>query len=34
MLTNLRLPNLKLGPVINFGKPLVVDRIHRVVNHL
>jgi GxxExxY protein len=34
MLTYLRLTNLKLGLVINFGERLVKDGIHRVVNHL
>ncbi len=33
-LTYLRLMNLKLALVINFGKPLVKDGIHRVVNRL
>ena len=34
MLTYLRLMNLKLGLVINFGERYVVDGIHRVVNGL
>ena len=34
VLTYLRLLNLKLGLVINFGKRLVKDAIHRVVNGL
>jgi GxxExxY protein len=34
MLTYLRLSNLKLGLVINFGQKLVKDGIHRVVNGL
>lgn len=33
-LTYLRLMNLKLALVINFGRPLVKDGIHRVVNGL
>jgi GxxExxY protein len=33
-LTYLRLRNLKLGLVINFGERLVKDGIHRVVNGL
>ena len=33
-LTYLRLLDLKLGIVINFGKPLVSDGIRRVVNGL
>jgi GxxExxY protein len=33
-LTYLRLLNLKLALVINFGEKLVKDGIHRVVNHL
>jgi hypothetical protein len=33
-LTYLRLMNLKLALVINFGKRLVKDGIHRVVNKL
>ena len=33
-LTYLRLRNLKLGLVINFGEKLVKDGIHRVVNGL
>ena len=33
-LTYLRLRNLKLGLVINFGSKLVKDGIHRVVNGL
>ena len=33
-LTYLRLTNLKLGLVINFGEKLVKDGIHRVVNGL
>ena len=34
VLTYLRLRNLKLGIVINFGEKLVKDGIHRVVNDL
>ena len=34
VLTYLRLRNLKLGMVINFGEKLVKDGIHRVVNDL
>ena len=34
VLTYLRLLDLKLGLVINFGKRRVSDRIHRVVNGL
>ncbi len=34
LLTYLRLQNLKLGLVINFGERLVKDGIHRVVNGL
>ncbi|HTB80894.1 MAG TPA: GxxExxY protein [Opitutaceae bacterium] len=34
MLTYLRLTNLKLGLVINFGERLVKNGIHRVVNGL
>ena len=34
LLTYLRLKNLKLGLVINFGEQLVKDGIHRVVNEL
>ena len=34
VLTYLRLRNLKLGLVINFGEKLVKDGIHRVVNGL
>ncbi|MCD0462965.1 GxxExxY protein [Roseiconus lacunae] len=34
LLTYLRLKNLKLGLVINFGERLVKDGIHRVVNEL
>lgn len=34
LLTYLRLLDLKLGLVINFGKGLVKDGIHRVVNNL
>jgi GxxExxY protein len=34
VLTYLRLANLKLGLVINFGEKLVKDGIHRVVNGL
>ncbi|EMI57318.1 hypothetical protein RSSM_01159 [Rhodopirellula sallentina SM41] len=34
LLTYLRLRKLKLGLVINFGKKLVKDGIHRVVNDL
>ncbi len=33
-LTYLRLLDLKLALVINFGKPLVKDGIHRIVNDL
>jgi GxxExxY protein len=33
-LTYLRLSKLKLALVINFGKPLLRDGIHRVVNEL
>ncbi|WP_315852722.1 GxxExxY protein [Allorhodopirellula solitaria] len=33
-LTYLRLKNLKLGLVINFGERVVKDRIHRVANGL
>lgn len=33
-LTYLRLTNLKLGMVINFGERMVKDGIHRVVNGL
>ena len=33
-LTYLRLTNLKLGLVINFGEKMVKDGIHRVVNNL
>lgn len=33
-LTYLRLRNLKLALVINFGKKVVKDGIHRVVNGL
>ena len=33
-LTYLRLSGLKLGIVINFGRQLVKNGIHRVVNHL
>lgn len=33
-LTYLRLSNLKLGLVINFGEKLVRDGVHRVVNGL
>lgn len=33
-LTYLRLLNLKLALVINFGKPLLKDGIHRIVNGL
>jgi GxxExxY protein len=33
-LTYLRLRNLRLGLVINFGERLVKDGIHRVVNGL
>jgi GxxExxY protein len=33
-LTYLRLLNLRLAIVINFGKPVVKDGIHRVVNGL
>ena len=34
LLTYLRLLNLRLGLVINFGEQLVKDGIHRVVNRL
>ena len=34
VLTYLRLRNLKLGLVINFGEKLVKDGVHRVVNGL
>ena len=34
ILTYLRMMNLKLGLVINFGERLVKDGIHRVVNSL
>ncbi|MCZ7555754.1 MAG: GxxExxY protein [Bacteroidia bacterium] len=34
VLTYLRLMNLKLGLVINFGEKLVKDGVHRVVNGL
>ena len=34
LLTYLRLTNLKLGLVVNFGERLVKDGIHRVVNGL
>ena len=34
MLTYLRLTQLKLGLVINFGERLVKDGLHRVVNRL
>lgn len=34
LLTYLRLLNLRLGMVINFGEKLVKDGIHRVVNRL
>ncbi len=34
LLTYLRLMNLKLGLLINFGKSLLKDGIHRVVNGL
>jgi GxxExxY protein len=34
LLTYLRLTELKLGLVINFGERLVKDGIHRVVNNL
>ena len=34
VLTYLRLTNMKLGLVINFGKKCVKDGIHRVVNGL
>jgi GxxExxY protein len=33
-LTYLRLPDLRLALVINFGEKLVKDGIHRVVNKL
>jgi len=33
-LTYLRLMDLKLAVVVNFGKPLVKDGVHRVVNRL
>jgi GxxExxY protein len=34
LLTYLRLTNLKLGLVINFGERLVKDGLHRVINGL
>ena len=34
LLTYLRLSGLKLGILINFGRPLVKEGIHRVVNRL
>jgi GxxExxY protein len=34
LLTYLRLTNLKLGLVINFGARRVIDGVHRVVNGL
>ena len=34
LLTYLRLMNLKLGLVINFGEKMVKDGVHRVVNGL
>ncbi len=34
LLTYLRLTNLKLGLIINFGERLVKDGIHRVINGL
>ena len=34
LLTYLRLRNLKLGMVLNFGQPLMKDGVHRVVNGL
>lgn len=34
LLTYLRLTNLKLGLVINFGARRVIDDVHRVVNGL
>jgi GxxExxY protein len=34
LLTYLRLTNVKLGMVINFGERLVKNGIHRVVNNL
>jgi GxxExxY protein len=34
VLTYLRLTNLRLGMVVNFGERLVRDGIHRVVNRL
>ena len=34
VLTYLRLRNLKLGLVVNYGEKLVKDGIHRVVNNL
>jgi len=34
LLTYLRLTNMKLGLVINFGERLVKDGVHRVVNGL
>ncbi|KAA1260702.1 hypothetical protein LF1_32430 [Rubripirellula obstinata] len=34
VLTYLRLRNLKLGLIVNFGEKLVKDGIHRVVNNL
>ena len=33
-LTYLRLLDLKLALVINFGRPLLIDGIHRIVNDL
>ena len=34
LLTYLRLTRLKLGLLINFGKPMVKNGIHRIVNRL
>jgi GxxExxY protein len=34
VLTYLRLMNIKLGILLNFGAPLIKDGIHRVVNGL
>lgn len=34
LLTYLRLTNLRLGLLVNFGERLVKNGIHRVVNHL
>ena len=33
-LTYLKLANLRLGLLINFGAPLLKDDIHRLVNNL